>query len=234
MKKNKQKILIIIPAYNEQDAIKSTVQSVLNEDVDCVVINDCSTDDTYSNASSVCNHVISLPNNLGIGGAVQTGYQYAYINNYDIAIQIDGDGQHSASYIPKLVNEINKGYDMAIGSRFLEKGCYEQTFFRMLGIRIITLLIRLFSRKNITDPTSGYRAVNKNIISIFAKTYPYDYPEPTTTLNILKRNLKVTEIPMKMNNRTTGQSSITPLKSIYYMIKVSLSLFIELLKGGVS
>lgn len=228
----RSKVLIIIPAYNEEEAIEQTCKKVLKENVDCIVINDCSSDNTQERALSATSNVILLSNNLGIGGAVQTGYIYAYKNHYDIAIQLDGDGQHNPKYIPELVKKIDEGYDMVIGSRFITDTSYDQTFFRMLGIKIIRTIIKLFSGKTIMDPTSGFRAVNKDIIKKFATEYPYDYPEPITNLQILKnKSYKVLEISTKMNQRETGTSSITTLKSIYYMVKVTLSLFIELLRG---
>lgn len=228
----KSKVLVIIPAYNEEAAIEKICKKVLKEKVDCIVINDCSSDDTERKAFQVTSNVISLSNNLGIGGAVQTGYIYAYKNHYDIAIQLDGDGQHNPKYIPELVKKIEEGYDMVIGSRFISDTAYDQTFFRMLGIKIIRNIIKLFSGKTIMDPTSGFRAVNKDIIKQFATEYPYDYPEPITNLQILKnKRYKVLEISTKMNQRETGTSSITAFKSIYYMVKVTLALFIELLRG---
>lgn len=228
----KSKVLVIIPAYNEEAAIEKTCKKVLKEKVDCIVINDCSSDDTQEKALQITSNVISLSNNLGIGGAVQTGYIYAYKNHYDIAIQLDGDGQHNPKYIPELVKKIEEGYDMVIGSRFISDTAYDQTFFRMLGIKIIRNIIKLFSGKTIMDPTSGFRAVNKDIIKQFATEYPYDYPEPITNLQILKnKRYKVLEISTKMNQRETGTSSITAFKSIYYMVKVTLALFIELLRG---
>ena len=228
----KSKVLVIIPAYNEEAAIEKTCKQVLKEKVDCIVINDCSSDDTERKAFQVTSNVISLSNNLGIGGAVQTGYIYAYKNHYDIAIQLDGDGQHNPKYIPELVKKIEEGYDMVIGSRFISDTAYDQTFFRMLGIKIIRNIIKLFSGKTIMDPTSGFRAINKDIIKQFAIDYLYDYPEPITNLQILKnKRYKVLEISTKMNQRETGTSSITAFKSIYYMVKVTLALFIELLRG---
>lgn len=228
----KSKVLVIIPAYNEEAAIEKTCKQVLKEKVDCIVINDCSSDDTQEKALQTTSNVISLSNNLGIGGAVQTGYIYAYKNHYDIAIQLDGDGQHNPKYIPELVKKIEEGYDMVIGSRFISDTAYDQTFFRMLGIKIIRNIIKLFSGKTIMDPTSGFRAINKDIIKQFAIDYPYDYPEPITNLQILKnKRYKVLEISTKMNQRETGTSSITAFKSIYYMVKVTLALFIELLRG---
>ena len=186
-----KKVLVIIPAFNEEAAIEKTVKSVLKEKVDCLVINDCSKDETELRTRNVTNNIINLSNNLGIGGAVQTGYLYAYKNNYDIAIQIDGDGQHDPKYIKKLVEKIEEGYDIVIGSRFIEDTNYNQTVFRMLGINILRYFIKIFSKIKITDPTSGYRAVNKKIIKEFALDYPHDYPEPTTNLRMIKKGYKI-------------------------------------------
>ena len=169
-----------------------------------------------------------MPSNLGIGGAVQSGYLYAYKNNYDIAIQIDGDGQHDPKYISEMINILStEDVDMVIGSRFVEKTSYDQTFFRMLGINITSAIIKLFTEKKIYDTTSGYRAVNKDIIKEFVDSYPYDYPEPVTTMQMILKGKKIKEIPVEMNQRTTGVSSISPLKSVTYMIKVTLSLILN-------
>lgn len=229
--KNKgNKTLVIVPAYNEQDAIKNTVEKIYeqNTNVDVIVINDGSKDNTYNEAKKTKAIVIDAPNNLGIGGAVQTGYLYAYKNNYDIAIQVDGDGQHNPKYIAEMVKIlVDEDVDMVIGSRFVEKTSYDQTFFRMLGINITSGLINLFTDKKIHDTTSGFRAVNKSIIKCFAENYPYDYPEPVTTMQMILKNKIIKEIPVEMNQRTTGVSSISPLKSVSYMIKVSLSLILN-------
>lgn len=230
-KMDKPKTLIIIPAYNESESIEKVANSVFeqkNENVDVVVVNDGSKDNTVEEAKKTKAIVLDLPSNLGIGGAVQSGYLYAYKNNYDIAIQIDGDGQHDPKYISEMINILStEDVDMVIGSRFVEKTSYDQTFFRMLGINITSAIIKLFTEKKIYDTTSGYRAVNKDIIKEFVDSYPYDYPEPVTTMQMILKGKKIKEIPVEMNQRTTGVSSISPLKSVTYMIKVTLSLILN-------
>ena len=224
------KSLIIIPAYNEGECIQKVAKEVfkyIDEDTDILVVNDGSKDNTYSEAKKSGAIVIDLPLNLGIGGAVQTGYLYAYKNNYDVAIQLDGDGQHHPKYIKKMITMLKKkDADMIIGSRFVKKTSYEQTFFRMLGNRVISFIIKMFTKQKIYDTTSGYRAVNKDIIEIFAKNYPYDYPEPDTTMRMILKGKKIKEIPTEMNKRTTGKSFVSPIKSVQYMLKVSVALFI--------
>ena len=231
--KENPKTLIIIPAYNESEAIEKTVNSVYDENIkncDVVVVNDGSKDNTLEVAKRTKARVIDLPNNLGIGGAVQTGYQYALKNNYDIAIQIDGDGQHDPKYIKDVIEQIKEGNDLVIGSRFIEKTNYNQTFMRMLGINIISFTIKLMTGRKICDTTSGYRGANKNIIEEFAKSYPYDYPEPCTNMKILKKGYKVKEIPVIMKKRETGVSSISASKAVIYMIKVTLAILLMGLK----
>lgn len=220
--------LVIIPAYNEEGAILNTINNLKrnNEKVDYVIIDDCSRDNTLKICKDNNLNVIHLPVNLGIGGAVQTGYKYAYENNYDIAIQMDADGQHDAKYISALVEKVEEGYDLVIGSRFIEKQGFQSTFVRRLGINLYSFIIKLFTKKVIKDTTSGYRAVNSKIIKIFAKNYPVDYPEPETNAYIAKNNFKITELPMKMKTRDTGSSSITPIKSIYYAAKVGLAVML--------
>ncbi len=168
----KSKVLAVVPAYNEEENIKQVVESIYatNEEIDVVVINDGSKDDTLEKAKQTKAYVINLPNQLGIGGAVQTGMIYATRNNYDIAIQVDGDGQHDPQYIKQMVEKIEQEhYDMVIGSRFVQKTKYQQTFFRMLGIRITSNLIKAITGVKIYDTTSGFRAVNKDIMKEFAK-----------------------------------------------------------------
>lgn len=223
------KTLIIIPAYNEGKCIKKVVDNLMevNKNVDVLVVNDGSKDDTLIEAKKTKAKVLDLPFNLGIGGAVQAGYIYANKNNYDVAIQLDGDGQHNPKYIEEMVNIIKENKaEMVIGSRFIEETGYNQTFARMFGIRIIRVIMKIFTGKKIFDPTSGYRAVNKRIIKKFSENYPYDYPEPDTNMRLLKEKVQIMEIPVEMHNRETGKSSITPLKSIYYMIKVTLAMLI--------
>ena len=227
------KTLVIIPAYNEEEAIEKVVNSVYEqkiENCDVIVINDGSKDNTYNVAKKTKAIVIDAPNNLGIGGAVQTGYLYAKKNNYDIAIQIDGDGQHNPIYIRNLIEEIKDGNDMVIGSRFIGKTNYNQTFFRMFGINIISAIIKIMTGVKIYDTTSGYRAINRNIIEEFVNSYPYDYPEPCTNMHMIKKGYKVKEVAVEMRQRETGVSSISPLKSVSYMFKVVLYIFLMGLK----
>jgi len=227
MGKKADKVLIIIPAYNEQDAIENTINEIkkFNKDFDILVVNDGSKDKTYEIAIKTGVIGIDLPCNLGIGGAVQTGYLYALKNDYDIAIQVDGDGQHNPKYIKDMVDIIvNEDYNMVIGSRFIQKTEYKQTFFRMFGINLISFIIKGITRVKIYDTTSGFRAVDRDVIKYFASNYPYDYPEPDTNMQLILKKMRIKEIPVEMNQRKTGKSSISPLKSITYMLKVSLSL----------
>lgn len=220
--------LIIIPAYNEERAIVDTVTNLQKacENVDYVIINDCSKDSTLEICKKNNFNVISLPVNLGIGGAVQTGYKYAYENGYDVAIQMDADGQHDPKYIPELIKKVEEGNDLVIGSRFLEKEGFQSTFIRRMGINLYSAIIKIFTKKEVKDTTSGYRAAGKKVIKIFAKTYPVDYPEPETNAFIAKNNYNIIEIPMKMKERAGGTSSITPIKSIYYAVKVGLAVLL--------
>lgn len=227
------KVLVIVPAYNEEESIKKVVNEIKskNKDVDVIVVNDGSKDTTVKEAKNTEALVVDLPCNLGIGGAVQTGYLYAYNNNYDIAIQIDGDGQHDPSYIKQMVEIIQKKQaDMVIGSRFIEKTGYKQTFMRKLGNNVLSFIIRILTGKKIYDTTSGYRASNREIIKRFANSYPFDYPEPDTNLQLIVSKKVIKEIPVEMRQRTTGKSFASPLKSVQYMIKVSLALFIARLR----
>lgn len=221
------KILIIIPAYNEEKSIVKTVDSLENSKVkiDYIVINDGSKDDTKKVLRNNNMRYLDLPNNLGIGGAVQSGYKYALENKYDIAIQFDGDGQHDAKYISNLIQEIEQGANMAIGSRYIQElSKFKSTFMRRVGKNFLSLLIKIATGTKVYDPTSGYRAVDKKIIELFADHYPSDYPEPDTIVEVLKLGHKIKEIPVEMNERKEGKSSISPFKSIYYMIKVSISI----------
>ena len=226
-------VLIIIPAYNEEKSILNVVNNIKkvktnNYIIDYIIINDGSSDNTKKVCLNNNLNFIDLPSNLGIGGAVQTGYKYAYYKNYDIAIQIDGDNQHNPSYIINLCDEINNGYDLVIGSRFVENlSKFKSSFLRRVGINFLSNLIKLCTGVKVYDVTSGFRACNKDIIEYFANNYPIDYPEPDSLVQVLKQNKKVKEIPVEMNERKTGKSSIRGLKSIYYMIKVSFAIIIS-------
>ncbi len=229
-----KKRLVIIPAYNEAGCIVNTVRDIQEKapSFDHLVVNDCSRDDTQRLLEE--NHInhVNLPINTGIGGAVQTGYLYAKRYGYDIVIQVDGDGQHDAQFLEKMADIIEKeNLDMLIGSRFIEKEGFQSSFLRRLGIRYFTMLIKLLTKKTITDPTSGMRMVNRRVVEYFAEEYPKDYPEPETVVNILKKGMSVKEIPVEMKARQAGVSSISPKKSVYYMIKVSLAVFMAAIEG---
>jgi len=170
-----------------------------------------------------------LVHNLGIGGAVQTGYKYALNNDYDIAVQFDGDGQHDVNYVKEIINPIiNNESDMTIGSRFIDKKSseFKSSFARRIGIKLISFFIKLVTRKKVYDTTSGFRAVNKRIIEEFANDYPVEYPEPITTVEVIKKRYRVKEVPVSMNEREDGTSSIKAWKNIYYMLNVIISIII--------
>ena len=227
------KNLIIIPAYNESGNIEETIKDVVNNSkgFDYIIINDCSTDDTLE----VCrnNHLnyMNLPVNLGIGGAVQAGYRYAYYHGYDTAVQFDGDGQHDALYLSAMLSEMEKtGADMIIGSRFIDKKGFQSSKLRRFGIKYFSGLIKLLTGKMITDPTSGMRLVNRKLLEEFMKYYPKDYPEPESTVSILAKGYKVSEIPVVMKERAEGKSSINIKAGAYYMLKVSLAIIVARIK----
>jgi len=222
--------LIIIPAYNEEENIEKTVESILRDSTgfDYVVINDCSKDRTKQICEEKGYNVVNLPINLGIGGAVQTGYKYAVRNGYDMAVQVDGDGQHDPKFLAEMADYLEKNnLDMVIGSRFIEMEGFQSSGLRRIGIRFFTWLIKMMTGTKITDPTSGLRMIGKNVLQIFAEDYPKDYPEPESVVAILRRNMKVEEIPVIMREREGGVSSISMKKSVYYMIKVTLAIIIE-------
>lgn len=237
MEKN-PKVLLIIPAFNEQDNILNTYNTILSynkehkKNYDVIVINDGSSDDTLSVCRNNDIPVINLIQNLGIGGAVQTGYKYAMANGYDIAIQYDGDGQHDVSYVDDLVKELKScKADIVIGSRFTGKlESFKSTRLRRFGISIISRLIRITTGVKITDPTSGFRAVNKSVIAHFANTYPKEFPEPESIVTLIKRGFVVKEVPVKMKERINGVSSIRMWKSAYYMISVCFAIIITSIK----
>lgn len=232
----KLKILLIIPAYNEEENILNVIKkidkynkSAINK-LDVIVINDGSKDNTEEIlCKNKINH-IKLIQNLGIGGAVQTGYKYALKNNYDIAIQFDGDGQHDVNYVEDLIKPIINGdANLSIGSRFIDSSSseFKSSFMRRLGIKIISICIRIRTKAKIYDTTSGFRASDKLVIESFSIHYPLEYPEPISTVDILLNNYKVKEVPVSMNERTGGSSSIVSWKKIYYMINVMLSILLR-------
>ena len=223
----KSKKLIIIPAYNESESILKTIEMVKKAapDYDYIVINDCSKDNTREILVRSKVPYIDLPINLGIGGAVQTGYKYAADNGYQIAVQIDGDGQHDPGYLKAMEKAMaDKGLDMVIGSRFIENEGFQSSRLRRLGISFFSRLIRLCTGHTITDPTSGLRMAGKKAIDLFTVNYPKDYPEPETVVFAIIQGCRIGEVPVVMNERQGGVSSINPGKSIYYMVKVSLAI----------
>lgn len=226
------KKLVIIPAYNEQGSILETIEDIKNNapGFDYLVVNDCSKDNTLGLCRNHGIHVLDLPINLGIGGAVQTGYLYAFQNGYDVAVQFDGDGQHDARFLQMMADTLEKeNLDMVIGSRFIDNEGFQSSTLRRFGIRFLLLLKVLFGTK-ITDATSGMRMCNRRVMELFIKDYPKDYPEPETAARLLRHKYKVKEVPVIMRERLAGVSSISPGKSAYYMIKVSLAILIERLR----
>ena len=222
------KKLIIIPAFNEEANIRSTVRSVEKTDFDYVIINDGSTDSTGKICEEEGFNTIHLPVNLGIGAAVQTGYRYAKLHGYDVAVQVDGDGQHDTSFLNEMTEVMmREDADMVIGSRFLKKEGDQSSSARRTGIRFFTWLIKRKTGQEITDPTSGLRIIGRKGISVFADYYPQDYPEPETTTLLLSKGMKVVEIPVRMRARQGGRSSISFRRAVYYMIKVTLAVLVN-------
>lgn len=228
------KKIVIIPAYNEQGSILNTIEDIKKNapEFDYVVINDCSKDDTLKLCKENDIKVLDLPINLGIGGAVQTGYLYAYKNQYDVAVQFDGDGQHSAEFLNMMVETLEQDkLDMVIGSRFINNQGFQSSAVRRFGIRFFEILIGILFGNKITDATSGMRMCNRRVMELFIKDYPKDYPEPETVARLLRHKYKVKEVPVIMRERQAGVSSISSLrKSVYYMCKVSLAIIIERLR----
>lgn len=235
MKKN-PKVLLIIPAYNEEKNILTVYKNICDYNkkaktkLDVVFINDGSVDATEKIlCENNINH-IRLIQNLGIGGAVQTGYKYALYNDYDIAIQFDGDGQHNVNYVEALIKPIlEENVDMTIGSRFSDSSSseFKSSFLRRVGIKLISSCIHFKTRVRIYDTTSGFRASNKNAIAMFAIHYPLEYPEPISSVDVILSGMKIKEVPVSMNERLAGKSSINSWKNVYYMVNVVLSILLR-------
>jgi glycosyltransferase involved in cell wall biosynthesis len=234
MSKPLARILIIVPAFNESGNIGRTIADIRKQpiDLEIAVIDDGSKDQTAKEASALGVNVISLPFNLGIGGAVQTGFQYALRHGYDIAVQMDGDGQHDANYLPKIIAPLmNNQADMVIGSRFIEENeGFKSSFTRRLGIGFFVRLINSLTGLNITDPTSGFRAHNRMIIALFAQSYPHDFPEPEAIVVAKRLGARICETAVMMRKREDGQSSIRQLKSLYYMVKVTFAICLHMIR----
>ncbi len=225
------KVLVIIPAYNEERNIANVLDGMAQSEhqYDVLVVDDGSTDSTYEICSGRENvAVIRLPSNLGIGGARQTGFKYALANNYDAVIQIDGDGQHKPEYIGRMLDSLRAGNNICIGSRFINFQGFQSSFMRRVGIALLHNLIKMITGNSITDPTSGFRACDREAIKLFAAEYPQDYPEPESIVTASKNNLAICELPVTMQERGCGKSSISSLASVYFMTKVSLAILISL------
>jgi glycosyltransferase involved in cell wall biosynthesis len=227
-----RRVAVIIPAYNEEETIASVIREVnaLGAGYHAIVVNDCSRDNTTAVAQQERATVLELPFNLGIGGAVQTGFKFAVDHGFDACVQVDGDGQHPPYQVPELVEPLfSRGCDVVVGSRLLGGG-YRIPVMRGLGIRAFSAFVRLFCGLVIKDTTSGFRAFNRQASEFCARYYPQDYPEPETLVLLHMKGFKIIEVPVKMNYRGHGTSSITPVRSVYYMTKVLLSMFIDLFK----
>lgn len=227
MQEKPLKILIILPSFNEEQSIGSILQqlksiNVPNCELIALPVNDASTDNTLTEIKKHSNHYLDLPLNLGIGGAVQSGLKYAHENNFDVAVQMDGDGQHPPLELIKIIIPIlNNEADVCIGSRFIDKEGFQSSFLRRAGIKFLSALIKLRCGQTILDCTSGYRAFNKKAIEECVKYYPKKYPEPESALHLIKKGIRVKETPVIMDARDGGTSSISGWRSIYYMLKVS-------------
>ena len=228
--------LAIIPAFNEGASVADVVREIHQAQPDCdvVVVDDGSSDATAVAAREAGATVLQLPFNLGIGGAVQTGYRYAWQNDYEIAIQVDADGQHPPIEIANVIGPIVRGEaDMVTGTRFLGTGGFQSSATRRVGIKLFAGLVSLIIREKVTDTTSGFRAVNRKGIALFSVAYPQDYPEVETQALAHQHGLRLLEVPVVMRERQAGESSIRLGASVYYVIKVTLALFIGMFRGPI-
>jgi glycosyltransferase involved in cell wall biosynthesis len=229
--------LAIVPAYNEAGAIAATVEAIQRAapEFEVLVVDDGSADDTAERARSAGAKVVRLPFNLGIGGAVQSGYIYAQEHGYDVAVQVDGDGQHDPATVRDLLEclRADPELNMVTGSRFLDpdgKG-YQSSTVRRVGIRLFARVVSLITGRRVTDPTSGFRMIDRRGIELFARDYPHDYPEVEAILLMHANRLRSTEIPVVMEPRVTGESAITATRSVYYTVKVLLAIFVGMFRG---
>jgi len=228
------KILIMIPAYNEGSLIRRLIKEIksLYPNYSILVVNDGSADNTRQQAEQSGAMVITLPYNLGIGGAVQTGYKFAEAHDFDISVQMDGDAQHDPAFLPHVLAPVISGKaDLCIGSRFLGSNAgFQSTFLRRLGIRFFSILLGFLTGQRLTDPTSGFRATNRKLIKHFAREYPVDFPEPEAIQLAKRLKARITEVPVKMRKRLGGTSSIRYFSSAYYMFKVTLAILIDAMR----
>ncbi len=228
--------IAIVPAFNEERNIVRLLDELakLDAGLEVVVISDGSTDRTASVARAAGAHVVELPFNLGIGGAVQTGFLFAWKNGFELAVRLDGDGQHDPGQLAAVVAPVVAGEaDLVIGSRFLAIGGYRSSAARRIGIRVLALVVSWIGRKRLTDTTSGFQALNRRAIGLFAAALPHDYPEVEGLVIAIRHKLRVLEVPVTMREREHGRSSIGTLGSVYYMIKVLLAVFVDLFRRDV-
>ena len=229
--------LAIVPARNEEGAVGRVVAELraFDRGLDVLVIDDGSTDGTAAAAAAAGATVVSLPFNLGIGGAVQTGFKYALARGYEVVVRLDGDGQHDPLQIPNLLAPLHRGEaDVVVGSRFADgQGDYRAPFARRAGIRWFAHLVSLLTRQKLTDTTSGFQAFNARAIRLFAADYPHDYPEVEAAVMLVRHELRIVEVPATMRGRETGSSSITALRSLYYAVKVTLALLVGVVRRRV-
>jgi len=228
--------IAIVPAFNEERNIARVVAELKEHDagLDIVVVSDGSYDHTGDVARAAGAKVLELPFNVGIGGAVQTGFRYAWENGYELAVRCDGDGQHIPAELPKVIAPVVAGdADIAIGSRFVVNGGYRSSATRRIGIRLLALAVSAIARQRVTDATSGFQALNRRALQLFAADYPHDYPEVEGMVMTIKHRLRLVEVPVEMREREHGRSSITALRSIYYMVKVLIALFVGLFRRSV-
>jgi glycosyltransferase involved in cell wall biosynthesis len=229
--------LAIVPALNEEHTVPGVIGELRSFDpgLDIVVVDDGSTDRTAEVAASLGAHVLRLPFNLGIGGAVQTGFRFAYERDYDVVVRVDGDGQHDPSQLGRILAPVLAGEaDIAVGSRFAaDAGGYRSSRSRRVGIRILAAVVSRVVGQRVTDTTSGFQALNRQGIALFAHDYPHDYPEVEATVMVFRHRLRLVEVPVSMRERGGGSSSITALRSIYYMVKVLLAIFVGLFRRNV-
>jgi len=228
------RLVAVVPAWNEAGAIGGVVDEIraFDPQIDVVVVDDASTDDTAGVARAHGAKVLALPFNVGIGGAVQTGFRYARDEGYEIAVRLDGDGQHAAEELGKLLAPIRAGdAELVIGSRFVDPaGTYRPPFARRMGIRVFARLVSLLGGQKVTDTTSGFSALDRTAIELFATEYPHDYPEVESTLVALRSGLRLAQVQVDMRERQAGTSSITFVRSLYYIVKVMLALLVASLR----
>jgi glycosyltransferase involved in cell wall biosynthesis len=225
--------IAIVPALNEEETVGRVIDEIRAFDpgFDIVVVDDGSVDRTAGVAADRGAFVLRLPFNLGIGGAMQTGYRFAFERSYDIAVQIDGDGQHDPQQLPAILAPVLSGEaDLCVGSRFTGDSEFRSSFTRRVGIKIFAAVVSAVVRQKVTDTTSGFRAVNRRGIALFASDYPHDYPEVEATVMCVKHKLRLREVPVAMRERGAGSSSITAVRSVYYMTKVMLAIFVGLFR----